>query len=738
MGGSKKQTVGYWYRLGLHFGWCHGPIDALTEIRGGDRTAWAGHQTHSGRIRIRASELWGGKKGEGGIDGEFDVMFGEQTQQPNDYLMRIFGAPQSAHRGLATGVFRGGKIGANNPYPKPWAFKLRRILRGWDGEVWYPERATIPLANGAIHAINPAHLLYQTLTDRHRGQGEPRTMINEAAWRATADRLYAEGFGLCAIYRGSSASDLVAFQQHTINIIGAVLQQDPRDGLYRLDLIRDDEAIDTLAVVTSDDIIEIEIEPSTPTEATNQITVEWFDPIVKANRTTGPVRALAAIRSAGGVHAETLTMREIPTESLALRVAARELHSRATPVARIRLTLNRRAFALRAGRPFRLQCPEEGITDMVCLVADIDRGTLTRGQIQVTALQDAARMADTTYVQAPPVLWQPPSYTPMPAPYRCVFEAPYTVLDAVTRERLPLDAGYLLTVGARPTGMALDYALATAAPGEEFETRVSDVFEWCPTAQAVETAGPLDTQCRLTARIDLASVTPGSAALWEDEIVRVDALNPETGTVILGRGCADTVPVAHAAGTRLWFFDGFEGADQREYAAGERVSAKLLTRTPAQQLTLEAAPVDTITMARRAARPYPPANLHINGELYPSSVSGTITVTWSHRDRVLQADQWIDTTLSDIGPEPGTTYTVRWHIDDVLVNEQTAITGMQAQWKPSAQWAGRMIRIEVETIRDALRSWHALQHTLLYRTPHLVTGDGRRIMTLEGRSIMSE
>jgi len=39
-GSSKKQTVGYRYRMGLHLVLCQGPVDAVQEIQMGDRTAW--------------------------------------------------------------------------------------------------------------------------------------------------------------------------------------------------------------------------------------------------------------------------------------------------------------------------------------------------------------------------------------------------------------------------------------------------------------------------------------------------------------------------------------------------------------------------------------------------------------------------------------------------------------------------------------------------------------------------
>lgn len=40
-GGSKEQTVGYRYALGMHLALCHGPVDAIREILVDRRTAWS-------------------------------------------------------------------------------------------------------------------------------------------------------------------------------------------------------------------------------------------------------------------------------------------------------------------------------------------------------------------------------------------------------------------------------------------------------------------------------------------------------------------------------------------------------------------------------------------------------------------------------------------------------------------------------------------------------------------------
>ena len=46
-GGSSSYVVGHRYYAGLHLAICHGPVDAVTRIIVGERTAWSGSITSS-------------------------------------------------------------------------------------------------------------------------------------------------------------------------------------------------------------------------------------------------------------------------------------------------------------------------------------------------------------------------------------------------------------------------------------------------------------------------------------------------------------------------------------------------------------------------------------------------------------------------------------------------------------------------------------------------------------------
>lgn len=853
-GFSGRPIIGYWYKQLFHFLVSRGPVDAVLEFRGGDKTAWRGQVTANTTLQIRGKDLWGGEKtgGEGGIEGPLALRFGRADQQPSAYLANNLGPQQSAHRGRLTAVFEGGLWGAFSPYPKTASIKVRRILEGWEGAgCWYPETAVVavggepsagtnnfhgntahatpgyneneakitvkpgqfafvsvvpgiyqgyslwgdgevlppgrkrwrcalncslnggtplvkfpdeydtPIAAFAAtrgipfildipgewsiylsdgddeadnnqggmsfivmtatgFAMNPAHILYQSITDSWMGD-EPVEDIDEGSFTAAADRLYAEGFGLCTQWVPGEES-VQQFQQRICDVIGASLARSPITGRWYLDLIRDDYVLANLPILGDDDIIEYQEQPATLDEAVNQVIVEWFDPVAKEDRSTAPIQSLGGIQRAGGVVAEVSTYREIPSESLALRVGARDLQTKGQPQSRFELKTTRVAWAWRPGQRFRLQCPRRGIADMVCRVGDIDRGTLRSGAISLTAIQDVFALPDVAYVQPEPGDGGQPSAEPQPPAAARIEELPYALLASLMPPgelaALSPDDAYLFAV-ASPAGSELGYTLHVDAGSGYTE---ADDADWCATALAVADHGPADAVIGISHLRHDDEVATGAAVLWGAEICRLDAIDRLAGTVTLGRGCADTVPAVHAAGTRLWILTDAIALDPARYISPATVQAKLPTRTGSASLPLADAPQLAISTAQRQHRPYPPGRLRIDDAVPPSLVIGAFDVGWAHRDRLLQADQLIDAEAASIGPEPGTAYTLRVYIDDVLAEEQTGLTGSTAS--VSVLGGNGAGRLEVWAVRDGLDSWQAAAALFAYLTsPRLPYAD---------------
>lgn len=1004
MGGKSgsAQTVGYWYHPAYHDGLGVGPIDAFLEFRAGDKTAWSGSLTASGTISINAPNLFGGEKDQGGIVGDVDIMFGEATQMPNAYLTATFGDQQPAWRGMTTLAFKGGKYGAMNPYPQEAAYKIRKIVKGWDDDVcWYPETAevggsdesipvyvqavpyaglgvewhgdtvrklshigttsthfqmrrqvysfsgelfsteefSIPrldssvqselrliqnsaewtqqrrggigdanasawcrnaeiyqrpinppvgvstyysawatadagaafLHNGMIYALggnsrtyvaawpvggenavkyfsvsdignvdsrialdeqgyvwlaipeqsrvvkldgdlnvveefsgsiplnrtivaygsmlvtqsspntlrvymceggavtqigdenvgvdgfvvalgggyfvwngglwrlsadtasrsmNPAHILYYARTQADMGR-EPTANIDEASFTAAADWFYAQGFGLCAAY-DPSAESVDEFEQRICRVAGCSLSRSLTTGKWHIDIANGEYDLESLPILADDDILEYQEQPSLLDSAVNSVSVKYFDPERKETIVTPPTQAPALI-DAFGVNHLTLDYPEIPTAELALRVALRELQTRITPTSGFRLRTTRKPYDWRPGTYFRLQAPKRGIADMVCILGEKSTGQLRSGAISITATQDVYSLPLTSFVEVEPGVDTRPSQVPQPITLQRAFEAPYIdVVAALPRaelEALPVDVGYVEAVAVNPADH-LDYSMMVQPDGGEYVEQASSL--WCPTATVVESASRVDTEFSLADAYLLDQVEVGMPVLWDDEIARVDAIDPALLTITLARGCADTVPATHAAGSRLWFWQAARAADVTEYTDGETVNVKLLTNTGSRQLSLTLATPMAVELAARAARPYPPGRIRINGEAWPSVAFAMLTITGVHRDRGGQGDQLIDTEFESVGPEGGTTYTVRGYLDDVLEHEDADLATVDSEWLPSASGQAR---IEIEAVRGDLVSWQKHSHTFIYVAnagSGRVTTQGARRATTDG------
>jgi hypothetical protein len=726
--GKKKSTViGYRYYMGLHMGLCLA-IDALLGIKVGGKTAWTGNVTSSqiasettqttgtgrniktttvltGGIRIAQPDLFGGDDKEGGIDGTLDLMMGERTQPVNARLARMLGGLVPAFRGVVT-MFFDGLICSLSPYPKKWDFRAQRRLAGWDGDPWYPEKAQIDLVDedgNTIHAMNPAHIVYECLTNRDWGRKFGRDLLGDAVWRAAADQLYSERFGMCVKWARSSS--LEEFVAGVLSHIGAALGVDRTTGLLDLKLIRDDYDVDTLPLFTPDTgLLEITDDSSgSQPAATNEVVVKYVKPV---DNSEGQVRVqnLASIRQIG-VAQQVIEYPGIPTDDLARRVAWRELRSRSGFLKRKKVYLDRRGRALCPGSVFRISDPAQGIENMVLRAGRVEDGQLTDGKITVTAVQDVFGLPATVYGKSQSGSSRP-SRTPEAIALRRVMEVCYRDLAlhlaAADLDAIDATAGYLQALAVRPTTMSLDYKMLARVGSADYAERCTGYF--CPSGLLVASmpVGSAPVYVTLAGAIDLDRVDLGSAAIVDGEIVRVGAVDAVAGQVLLARGCSDTVPAEHAAGARIWFYDENFSADQTEYTTGQTADAKLLTHTTNGTLDAALAGVDSLTFTQRQFRPYPPSAVQINGAAYPSSITGTLTVSWAHRNRITQADQLIDASVGSVTPESGTTYRVRLFGETGTL--QRTVTGLTTT---SYSWDTEVVDCGLTAVGSSLmaRDW---------------------------------
>lgn len=395
----------------------------------------------------------------------------------------------------------------------------------------------------------------------------------------------------------------------------------------------------------------------------------------------------------------------------------RDLSSVSAPLAKVRLKVNRKAWSLAPGDVFRLEWPPLGIGGIVMRIAAVDGGTLTDGAISIDAVEDVFGLPQASYTAPPPTGWVDPTPAPSAASPRRLIEAPYwdiaRSLSAADLAYLDPTDCFLQTLAGRPAAGAINYELhSKTSSATSYEARGQG--EFAPHAVLAASIGQAVTSTiSYHSEVDIDLVAVGSYAYIDDEAVAITAINTTAKTLTINRGVLDTVPAAHAAGSRIWFADGFQGVDPTEYATGETVNARLLTVTGRGTLSLAEAPTDSLAMNRRQNRPYPPGDMRMNGVAYPQVVSGDLVITWAHRDRLSQTVSLTPQSAASIGPEPGTTYTVRVRDrNGTVVRTQTGLAATSWTWTVAAAatdaaTAGDRVTVEVESVRDGLASWQA-------------------------------
>lgn len=691
MGRSKSQVVGYRYFFGIHMGIGRGPVDELHEVKVGERTAWRGKVSSNETINIDAYNLFGGEEKEGGVQGPLEVMMGGPDQVASPGLAAMLPGPLSGFRRMFT-VFYDGLVSMNNPYPKAWAFRFRRILNGWDGPVFEPLYAAIPIGqidyntellglsltepdlaasglfgsgyttpgtadnyvdstfrisnfgispletvgvdgnedlteypkatyieriveitdysigssvfdpmqptsayaslmlvaftasnpalglppavasylrfgwyggvqqwalqtvvgsglldsqivlgtlppaftfrarintvqrviehyiNGTIiHTIefppnagrvsninsllgrglfsvdgnpysigyrtyrllasddeklsgmNPAHIIYECLTNRDWGRGLSRTKLDDASFRQAAITLYSEGFGLCL--KWTRKDSIQSFVQLVLDHIGATLYQHRVTGLMTLKLIRSDYDPETLPFFDDESgLLAIdEVTVAGPGKSVNMITVKWHDPITDQDRTVGQKNTAAVISNNGAVNSATKEYIGVPYAELALRLAQRDLRATSTNLRRFSLTLDQRGDIVHPGDVLMIEDPKRGIAKMAVRVGKVRDGTLLDGKIRVEVMQDVFTLPSTSFSADVPVQYVPPNTTPCADQLHAI-EAPYFILASRLRPAdlafVSEDGGYMLAMASKgkPINAGVQFAVRDSAP----------------------------------------------------------------------------------------------------------------------------------------------------------------------------------------------------------------------------------------------------------------------------------
>jgi len=715
-GGSKSVVVGYRYFMGIQIALCIGEVDEVSQIIVGEREAWAGSVTSNTTININRPTLFGGDSREGGVVGDVDILLGGANQGRNGYLASFQGPTCPAYRGIVSLVFKRFMWSSGNPYFKsPWV-KLKRILKGWHNDVvWNSSLAAI-----GPYDMNPAHIIYQCLTDPNFAMGYSASDIDETSFTYAAQALHDEGFGLSIEW--DVQSPIEDFIKNILSHINATLSLDLRTGKFTLRLIRANYDVNTLLELNETNVIELRsFQRLVLGDGANEVVVMYTD---REGRSVPiAVQNIANINAQGRVVSTTKNYEGIRDAGLAARVAMRDLKILTSALAQVTVTCNRSAWDKEIGEVVALSWSDLGMTKVPFRIVDIQKGTLTASTITVKLVEDIFGLPTSGYTSSQPNQWVDNVVPPVAVDAGRAVEATYwdvvRNLTLANQANLIDEFGFGVFLACRgATQSPFNFVLSASANDVNYSDVATGHF--LPTGLLANPLDKMSTSIVLSGAYDLEDTVlswEGGYAYIGNECVSVEGIDPTTGAATIGRGILDTVPLSHAAGTRVFFVGPGAAYDPTERTAGEIVYYRPRPATGIGTLDLQDAEPDILTFANRATRPYPPGGFKVNGAYYPASIGGpSITLSWSHRDRVAQTVSMVPFTEASIGPEPGVTYRVRAYNGETLLATYDLSGGATSWTYPTsddiAHGSLSVIRFDLVSVRDGVESLYAQSHVV--------------------------
>lgn len=744
-GGSAKVEVNEYY-MSIHMGICIGPVDALQAIYIGEKLAWSGEATANQVLNISQPALFGGEKKEGGAVGM--AYFQPGFPASVDYS---FPANLAARLGLtadtcpafkgfaslffvgdinsATGGFRWGN---NNPYMRSVWAKVRRRSNA------FPAKAgeSSNYSNLGTES-NPAHMIYECLTNTDWGMGASPTIIDLEAFQDLAKLLHQEKFGLSMIW---TAQDTIEnFVNEIITHIQANIFVHPRTGLLSVKAIRGDYIVDSLPQLTRDNCKITKFDRKLWGETINELNISWTNPESEEEETV-TFHDLANIEMQGSIVSETRNYYGIRSRELAMKVAARDMSSASAPLAAFEIEADRSFWDTLPGSVVRLTYPEYGIENLVLRVGKVDRGRPGDSVVKINAIEDVYGLPQSAYTVPGGSSWQDSASAPYNLEYFMVMTLPYffaarvAAAAALTAEYPDVFLGVLGGTENRDTRAFELFLEQTNVNGDlVYETvGTKPVTAYTVLGAAV----PAEAQSLVTAAaLNFASLTNGSpptqgsfAVLGggsddETEIVMISSIGPNFSNFTFERGVLDTVPRAWPAGTPVRFIDlGLEWADYTVFSDTQAIKYKALSSTSIGTLLLEQALERNETASGRPYYPLRPANVTVQGQgfgivwLNPAD-SADIPVAWARRNRLTEDTQLVKWGEPDVTPEAGQTTTVEvLNMSGTVITAHTGLTGTTFSL-PRASFVGANVGIvRVKSVRDGYSSLQSHEITVSFGT----------------------
>lgn len=681
------------YNMSIHVGVCaYGEGLQLIALKYGEKQIWRGDVTDPTTFAINDSEAFGGVKKEGGVKGLVWWLPGKTDQVMPESLARRLGLTSSTcpgFRGLASVFFTGiqnvveghltglvnslfnqpskNKSGfywaANNPYLREIAVRVRRASIGLN-----PAQALIRMPDdsqgNAQYASNPAHIIYECLTNTEWGMGESPNVIDMASFTQAANTLYSEGFGLNIAW--SRQTEIGKFIGEVLNHIYGALFVDPSTGKHTIKLLRADYDVPSLPVIDEGNALLTNFKRKAWGEIVNEVVVTMTN---SENGTEETVTAqdLAGIAAQGAITSTSKNYYGVTSKPLAIQLAERDLAMSVNPIATCEAEVSREFWKTVVNGVVKLSWPEYDIQQIVFRVSQVTNG---KNSIKLSLYEDIFGLNYASYLETPDTGWVNPSQPPEPVSYYQMGTAPAFMTAAVLDKSDPSELEYpeaiTNVIVAADSNDDISYDVVTYRTDVNGTTSRQNIGTRAYRGTfALTSAMPAAAQTLLPTLPGLRGAEPDTGyfvlfGTGSDEFTEICTVQSITDDgYLLNRGVLDTVPRNWPIGTRAFIIPAANvAADPTQRSAFEDVSYWLQSRTTAGVLPLADAPRINLTLTERPYLPNRPANVKVNGVSFGTADAtglNEVPVTWANRNRTLESTQVMKWTDADVDGEEGQT-----------------------------------------------------------------------------------
>lgn len=581
------------------------------------------------------------------------------------------------------------------------------------------------LFGGVPAQMNPAHIIYECLTNKVWGMGAPTSVIDDASFRAASAQLYAERFGLSMIW--NEQSEIENFVQEVLDHIEANLYVSPATGQFVLKLIRADYDEATLPILDETNSEVTSYTRRSPGEVINEINLTWTNPQSEEEEVM-TIQDLGAIVANGGeIVPDSRNYYGIQLRDLAWQVAQRDIATATAPLATVELEVNRTAWDFGPGDVFKLTAEEHGADEEVMRIVKIDYGTTGDSTIKINATQDIFAFERPEYEEPAESIFEDPSQDAEPTTDVIPFTLNYFlgVQNIATIGTQTYPDAYLAFLAATTNTDAQDYDLmgeTVDATGATLQVNLG-TKNYISKAQLVEQFPEEATTVSLGWTNLTNTGTPpqvggfvliGESGLDEDQYELGLIMDFDGTNYTIRRGVLDTLIGDWPLGTEVRFFDANANiTDQNVRGAGDLLDYDILMNTSINQAPLGPSAFQA-EPNERAWLPTRPADVVVESSLWnnvdnTAGASTEINCSWSNRNRVTEDAQPLAWTDASVTPEVGQTTVIEFYDDaapgDPPYRSETVPESDTSVVLPIAFFTANVTTLKFRSSRDGLLSY---------------------------------